>query len=331
MEKPIVNITHWVHQPIIDYLSDCGYQVLVNPSKDSLIRDELMARSAQAQAIMMFMPDSVDENFLRACPRLRIVAGALKGYDNFDVEACSRHGVWFSNVPDLLTIPTAELALGILLIMARRLQQADQMVRSGAFKGWRPVLYSQGIFQQTVGIIGLGQLGQTTAKLLQAFGPRLLGYDPLPLSPSQQEMLRLSQTELSHLLAESHYVLVLAPLSAESYHMINRQTIAAMRPGAYLINLGRGSVVDEADVADALHTGHLAGYGADVFAFEDWALHERPQTINGRLLGMPDKTFFTPHIGSGTEQARQAIAMEAAYNIHDALRGQRPRNAVNLL
>ena len=328
MEKPIVNITHWVHHEVVDYLHRCGYQVLTNESKDSLSRDEVMRRSSCAQAVMMFMPDSVDEDFLCACPKLKIVAGALKGYDNFDVEACNRRGVWFSNVPDLLTVPTAELAVGILLIMARRLYQADKVVRSGVFKGWRPIMYSQGLYSHNVGLIGLGRLGRATAKLLHTFGAHLLGYDPIPMSPAEQDSLHLTQVELDYLLRESHFVILLAPLTADTYHMINRETISAMRPGAYLINMGRGSVVDETALADALHSGHLSGYGADVFPFEDWVLPERPLTINKRLLSMADKTFFTPHLGSATEQARLNIAMEAAYNIYDALSGCQPRNAV---
>jgi len=328
MEKPIVNITHWVHCQVVDYLHNCGYQVLTNESKDSLSQDELMRRSSRAQAVMMFMPDSVNDDFLHACPELKIVAGALKGYDNFDIEACSRHGVWFSNVPDLLTIPTAELAVGILLVMARRLHQADRVVRSGTFKGWRPILYSQGLYGHNVGLIGLGKLGRATAKLLQAFGVRLLGYDPIPISPAEQDALQLTQVKLDYLLRESHFVILLTPLSADTYRLINRDTISAMRPGAYLLNMGRGSVVDEMDVTEALCSGHLSGYGADVFPFEDWALPERPFVINKRLLSMADKTFFTPHIGSATEQARLNIAMEAAYNIYDALSGCQPRNAV---
>lgn len=151
--KPKVLITHWVHPEVIQLLEqEC--EVIANPGRDTLPRAEILARSREAQAIMVFMPDYIDEEFFQACPALRIVAGALKGYDNFDVAACTRHQVWFTVVPDLLTIPTAELAIGLLLGLTRRLREGDALIRSGTFQGWRTQLYGSGLTGRTLGIIG---------------------------------------------------------------------------------------------------------------------------------------------------------------------------------
>ena len=131
-----------------------------------------------ADAIMVFMPDSLNEDFLRACPNLKIVAAALKGCDNFDVEACTRLGIWFTIVLDLLTEPTAELALALLLGLARNVMEGDRLIRTGDYQSWRPILYGTGLAGSTVGIIGYGAVGRALARMLQGFSCRVQYFDP---------------------------------------------------------------------------------------------------------------------------------------------------------
>lgn len=328
MSKPTVVLTHWVHHQVIDTLAETC-RVLPNPTRETLPRSELIARCKDAEAVMMFMPDKVDEAFLAACPRLQVIGAALKGFDNFDVAACTRHGVWFTIVPDLLTIPTAELALGLVIALGRNMLFGDHLVRSGRFPGWRPTLYGQGLDQARLGLIGMGAVGRALARRLSGFNARLSYCDPEPLFREEEQALGLTRLSLEELLARSDYVLPLVPMTRETFHLIDEAALARMKPGAFLVNVSRGSVVDEQAVARALAGGRLAGYAADVFEMEEWARPDRPHGVPQELLDMPERTLFTPHLGSAVERVRLEIALEAARNIIEALNGERPRGALN--
>lgn len=326
--KPKVVLTHWVHPEIIARLST-HCQVVPNMTRERLTRDEILHRTRDAQAIMTFMPDSVDDAFLAACPHLKVVGCALKGFDNYDVAACTRRGVWITNVPDLLTIPTAELTIALLIGLTRHILAGDQFVRTGQFNGWRPELYGTGLTGSTLGIIGMGAVGQAIARRLQGYELNLLYTDPRPLPQELEARWNLERTALDELLHSSDFVVPMVPYRLETAHLINSERLAVMKPGAFLVNACRGSVVDEEAVADALNTGRLAGYAADVFEMEEWARPDRPRTIPARLLADTARTLFTPHIGSAVDSVRRAIEMEAATNILSALAGEVPPGAVN--
>jgi len=328
MEKPSVVITHWVHPEVIA-LIEKSCHVIPNTSRDTLPREEVVRRSQNARGIMVFMPDTIDEEFLDACSDLRVVSAALKGYDNFDVDACTRRGVWFTIVPDLLIVPTAELTIALLLGIARNILEGDRFVRSGRFIGWRPLLYGTGLRGMTAGIVGMGALGQAVAERLLAFGTKLIYSDTLRLKKEKEEKYGLAHVPLTELLSKSDFVILAVPLKAETTHLINAKAIERMKPGSFLINTCRGSVVDENAVAGALATGRLAGYAADVFEMEDLARVDRPKDIPSALLGDTGRTLLTPHLGSAVDEARREIAREAARNILQALSGERPDGAVN--
>jgi phosphonate dehydrogenase len=327
--RPRVVITEWVHPEVIELLQkDCD--VVPNITRETLPREELLHRASRAQAIMAFMTDRIDEAFLSFCPDLTVVGAALKGYDNFDVDACSRRGIWFTIVPDLLTVPTAELAICLLIGLGRRVLEGDRIVRSGAFNGWRPKLYGTGLASRTVGIIGMGAVGQAIARRLAKFDMGAVTYnDPVRLPRETEDALRLTPTSFEEVLATSDYVLPLTPLTPATRHLIGSREIAMMKRGSYLVNVCRGSVVDEQAVAEALADGHLAGYAADVFEFEDWALDDRPRMIEPELLAGDARTLLTPHIGSAVDDIRREIAMQAAQNILQALKGEIPAGALN--
>ncbi|MHB1121489.1 MAG: phosphonate dehydrogenase [Ramlibacter sp.] len=326
--KPKVVLTHRVHPEVIELLAE-HCEVIPNMSDDTLARDEILRRARDAEAIMTFMPDSVDEAFLRACPRLRVVGCALKGYDNYDVDACTRHGVWITNVPDLLTIPTAELTIGLLIGLTRNLLAGDHFVRSGRFNGWRPALYGCGLTGKTLGIIGMGAVGCAIAQRLAGYEMRVLYTDPVALPKETETQWKLQRVELAVLLAESDFVVPMVPYRAETLHMIGASALAQMKSGAYLLNTCRGSVVDEQAVAAALASGRLAGYAADVFEMEDWARPDRPRAIPQALLEDRARTLLTPHLGSAVDSVRLDIELEAARNILQALRDETPQGAIN--
>lgn len=330
MSQSKILITHWVHDEVIDYLSQYG-QVITNQSPHSLSPQQLLACADDAEAIMMFMPDSVDDAFLDKCPRLKVIGAALKGYDNYDVEACTRRSIWFSIVPDHLTVPTAELAIGHMIAIGRNMGAGDRLIRNGFFPGWRPVLYGRGLTGSTVGILGMGEVGRTIAGFLVPFSCTCLYYDINLLSQEQEQQLRTSFAVPEDIYRMSDFIVVALPLAPSTVHAVDSDALALCKEGAYLINVGRGSCVDEEAVAAALENGYLQGYAADVFAFEDWVRPERPQGIAPGLLGRQDKTFFTPHIGSAVDEVRKNIAMDAAVNIAEALQGKKPHGALNCI
>lgn len=325
--KPTVVVTNWVHPEVLEVLSEHSV-VIANESRDPWGRDDLIEACSGARALMAFMTDHIDGAFLDACPSLRMIGCALKGYDNFDIAACSDRGVAVSIVPDLLTEPTAELAVGLMIALGRNILAGDQFIRRGHFQGWRPLFYGKGLSESVVGIIGMGVVGQAIARRLHSFGCTMLYSDPRPLPPEQERSMRLTSVHPDHIANASDYVVVAAPLVHQTRHMIGVDFLGRMKKGAMLINVGRGSVVDESAVADCLESGHLGGFAADVFEMEDWARPDRPGGINSRLITDDKRTVLTPHIGSAVENVRRQIALCAATNIVQFLRGERPENAI---
>lgn len=326
--KPKVILTHWVHPEIIEMLESVA-EVVPNTTRETLPREEVLARAKDAAALMAFMPDSIDEAFLAACPKLKIVSAALKGYDNFDVDACTQRGIWFSIVPDLLTIPTAELTIGLLLGLTRHLLEGDRHIRSGDFRGWLPALYGTGLTGRTLGIIGMGAVGRAIAKRLSGFDMQLVYCDPIALDAEQERAWGARRVSLDELLSESDFAVPMLPMTPETFHLINAETIAKMKPGSHLINACRGSVVDEQAVVEALRSGQLAGYAADVFEMEEWQRSDRPQEVPKALRDNIAQTLFTPHLGSAVKDVRIEIERQAARHIIEALAGQRPTGAIN--
>lgn len=327
-ERPTVFLTNRVFPEVTAFLEKFAH-VEGNSSVEPFSREEIVEKASRASAMMVFMNDSLDAAALDQCPKLRIVAAALKGCDNFDVAACTARGIWFTIVPDLLTIPTAELAMALALGLSRKVLDGDRIVRSGKFAGWRPALYGKGLSGHTAGIVGMGNLGRALAKRLAAFGMEVLYTDPVALPAAVEKELGATRLDPAEVFASSDFVFLLLPLSPETRHRIDATTLAGMKTDGFLINVGRGSVVDEQAVAHALASGKLGGYAADVFEMEDWNRADRPASVHPALLAQTGKTLFTPHLGSAVAEARLEIEMRAARNIAEALNGQRPPDAIN--
>jgi len=321
-----VVVTHWVHPEVAEYLA--GFCEPVRPEAGVWPRSRVAELAADASGLIACMADRVDDAFLAGCPRLRVVSATLKGYDNFDAEACARHGTWLTILPDQLTVPAAELAVGLTIAVMRRVAEADRHVRSGAFAGWRPAFYGSGLAGATAGIVGMGRLGQAVAERLAPFGTRIAYHDRRPLPDAARRRLGATRLRLGELLARSDVVLLCLPLENGTLRLVDASGLETMRPGAFLVNLARGSVVDEEAVADALEAGRLGGYAADVFAMEDWAQPGRPAAIPARLLAHP-RTLLTPHLGSAVDQARRQMSLQAARQVRQVLDGGRPDHAVN--
>ncbi|MFB3918256.1 MAG: phosphonate dehydrogenase [Terriglobales bacterium] len=308
-----VVITNWVHDEVIRRLSG-HFNVVANRARKPWPRSLWLANVSKADALMLFMPDRISEDVLRRCPRLRIIAAVLKGYDNIDIEACARRGITVTHSEQSLTEAVAELTVGLMISLARSIVAGDRIVRAGRFRGWRPWLYGGSLSGSTAGFLGMGEIGRATAARLRGFGCSLIYYDEQHLSTDLEENLDVRRVELNDLIGQSDFLILALPLAASTLHLVGPEFLAQMKCGAYLINPARGSLVDEVAVARALRTGRLGGYAADVFEFEDWARKDRPRTIPRELLEA-EHTVLTPHIGSAVDRVRCAVAMEAAENI----------------
>lgn len=314
--------THRLHDEVAQRLRRAG-RLVMNESAEPWSDAEIDARLGDADAWIAFMTDHVDARRLALAGRLRVIAGALKGCDSFDAAACSDAGVWLTVVPDLLTAPTAELAIGLAIGAARHVRAGDELVRAGRHGGWRARHYGRGLQGSVCAVVGLGRLGSAIVDRLQGFGCAVvLGVDPRARHP------RAEPTSLEDALRRSDFVFLALPLDASTASAIDAVALARCARSPVMVNVGRGSVVVEVDIAAALRDGRLGGYAADVYAFEDWSRGDRPARIAAELLAAP-RTLFTPHLGSAVHDCRLAIEHAAADNVLRVLSGQAPPGAVN--
>ena len=310
LSKKRILVTARIHDEVSEHLKAFA-DLDINLGVEPWSRAEIIERASSCDAVMAFMTDHLDGDFFTAAPSIRFVACALKGYDNIDVAAAARCGAGVSIVPDLLTDPTAELAIALAIALARHIPRGDALVRSGAFSGWRPILYGRGLAGSAVAVFGLGRVGRAIIDRLQGFGcARIYGVDPF----SRDD--RTIAASAGEAVRDADYIFVALPLVPGTRNFINADLLAGARKTPLVINVGRGSVVDEDAIAKALADGRITGYAADVFAFEDWALPDRPRSIPQALLDHP-ASLFTPHLGSAVSEVRLAIEMRAANNLID--------------
>lgn len=283
-------------------------------------RDRLLGLVTGSAALIADPTVPVDSEILDAAgSELKIVANYAVGFDNIDLEACRSRGVVVTNTPDVLTDATAELAVGLTFAAARRITAFEEDLRKGGWTGWEPAGY-RGIELTgcTVGVLGMGRIGRRFAEIMSGVSGRTIFWSRSP-RPELASELGADQVGLPDLLAESDVLSIHAAATADNRGMIGRREIAAMKPGAILINTARGSLVDADAVAEALASGQLAGAGLDVFENEP----DVPQV----LLDAPG-AVLTPHIGSATYRARDEMARLAAANVLEVLSGRDPLTRV---
>ena len=273
-----------------------------------------------ADAVVADPTVRVDAELLEAAgPQLRVLANFAVGYDNVDLEACRSAGVTVTNTPDVLTNATAELALALTLAAARRLSEAERDLRAGEWRGWDPSAYrGWELSGATVGVVGLGRIGRRYAELLGGFGVELIYSAPTP-KPDAERELGARRAELRELLGGADVISLHAPAIPETTGLIDADALARVRPTAVLVNTSRGSLVDLPAVAAALREGRLGAAGLDVF--------EGEPEVPGEILEAP-RAVLTPHIGSATVPARDAMARTVADNVLAVLEGREPPNPV---
>lgn len=281
---------------------------------------EIIEHVRDKEGLLCLLTDPIDRDVLDAAPHLRAISTYAVGYDNIDVEEATRRGIPVSNTPGVLTETTADLAWALLMAIARRIPEGDDMVRQGDFKGWGPkVLLGSDVHGKTLGIVGAGRIGQAVGRRSRGFDMDIL-YHSRSRKPSFEEECGARYVELDELLAAADYVTLHVPLTDDTHHLIGKAELAAMKRTAYLINTARGECVDEQALVTALENGDIAGAALDVFENE-------PQLTAG--LAALNNVVLAPHAGSASIETRTEMAVIAAKNLLAGLRGDTPRYCVN--
>ncbi len=318
--RPILAVTRRVPLGFFEGLGS-HFETRIHDSFEPL-RHGLAAFLAGAQAALLAPYDKIDASLLAACPGLKVVSNTSAGFDNLDLAACSASGVLCTNAPDGVTNATADFAMGLLVASARRIPEGDAAVRAGK---WSAATYEHFMSPQiggsTLGILGIGRIGQALARRAShGFGMRVIYTSRTRLKPDVEDWLKCCAVDKSELLRSADHIVVALPLSPQTKHFIGGPEIAAMRRGVTLVNIGRGGVVDEVALAEALQVGHVGAAALDVF--------EGEPEVRSELLLAP-RLILTPHIASATQSARLATLRQATENAKAALAGQRPSNLLN--
>lgn len=311
--KPVVFITRRIpDQGLSLILEQC--QAEVWPEETPPPREVLLEKVRQCDGLLSLLTDKIDATLMDNAPRLRVVSNMAVGFDNIDVAAATERGILVGNTPEVLTDTTADFAFALLMATARRIGEAIDYVRAGKWKTWGPMLLlGQDVHGATLGLIGLGRIGSAVARRAQGFNMRVLYYDVVRRQDLEQQM-GIIYTDLDTLLAESDFVSLHAPLTPQTRHIINADSLRKMKPTAILINTARGPLVDSKALYEALRDGVIAYAGLDVTDPE-------PIPMDDLLLTLPN-CLIVPHIASASVATRGKMAELAARNLLAGLRGE---------
>jgi lactate dehydrogenase-like 2-hydroxyacid dehydrogenase len=302
-------VTRDLPGPALDRLR-AEHEVEVWPERLPPPRERLAAGAAAADGLLTMLTDAVDAELIAACPSLRAISNCAVGTDNVELAAATERGIPVGNTPDVLTDSTADLAVALMLAIARRLPEGERAVRAGEWLTWEPAwLLGRDLNGATVGIVGRGRIGSAVARRLEGFGCRVLFAG------------RGDRAALDELLAESDFVTLHCPLTAETRGLVGAAELETMKPTAYLVNTARGPIVDQAALAAALRDGSIAGAALDVTVPE-------PLPPDDPLLGAPN-LLVLPHVGSATHRTREAMAETAVANLIAGLAGERMPHCAN--
>ena len=319
--KPAVLVARAIIPEVVAHLST-HFEVETNSDDTLWSRDELIARLQGKQGVLTTGGERIDADLLRACPDLKICANMAVGYNNFDVPAMTAAGVLATNAPGVLTETTADLGFALLMAAARRITESEHFVRAGRWDRWAcDMLLGQDIHGSTLGIIGMGRIGQAIARRgVHGFGMKLLYHNRSRLPADVESGLDARLVSKDELLRQADHVVLVLPYTPESHHLIGAAELARMKPTATLVNVARGGLVDDQALAVALRAGTIAAAGLDVF--------EGEPVVHPDLLACTN-VVLTPHIGSATAPTRRAMAQLAADNLVAYLTQGRALSALN--
>jgi glyoxylate reductase len=289
--------------------------------EDPIPRDELLRRLEGKRAVVTLLTEKVDPDFLDVATDLRIVANYAVGFDNIDIEECTRHGVLVSNTPDVLTETTADLTWSLLLAATRRITEGDRFLRTRTPWIWGPeMMLGQDVYGKTLGVVGFGRIGQAVARRGVGFGMRICYSDVRPPPKAVEEDLRAQRLGFDDLLSQSDFVSIHVALTPETRHLFGAEAFRKMKDTAVMVNSSRGAVIDEAALVDALRGGEIFAAGLDVFENE-------PEVHPGLLDA--ENAVIAPHLGSASVETRDAMGLLALENVVSAMEGRRPPTLIN--
>ena len=319
--KPRVLMARAVFPEVVDKLA-AHFEVEANPTDELWPRDEFARRLRGQQGVFTTGGERIDAELLAACPDLRICANMAVGYNNFDLPAMTAAGVLATNAPGVLTETTADMGFALLMAAARRVTEGEHFLRAGRWDRWAyDMLIGQDVHGSTLGIIGMGRIGQAIARRgALGFGMKVLYHNRSRLPASDEAAVNARYVSKDELLKSADHLMLVLPYSAESHHSIGAAELALMKPTATLTNIARGGIVDDVALAAALREGRLAAAGLDVF--------EGEPRVHPDLLACRN-VVLTPHIGSATVPTRQAMARLAADNLIGYLTQGRPLTPLN--
>jgi glyoxylate reductase len=319
MPKPKVYCSHELFEEarkILDATCDVEYWT----PAERPAREEVLRRVRDKEGLVCLLTEKVDEGLLRAAPKLRIAANVAVGFDNIDVAACTKRGVVATNTPGVLDETTADFAWTLLMAVARRLGEGEQLARSGNWKGWNlDQLCGADIWGKTLGIVGFGRIGRAVARRALGFNMKVIYTDAVRAPQDAEKPVNATFQDMNTLLAEADFISLHVPLLAETRGLFDTPKFFRMKPTAFLINTSRGPVVDEAALVAALESKKIAGAALDVYENEPF-IHpglKRPNVV------------LAPHLASASLETRTKMAVMAANNVVSLFQGQMPPNMVN--
>ena len=319
-----VFVTRKIPKLGLDMIND-KFDVSVWPSEHPPSRKEIIENAKHCQGLITLLSDPIDAELIAQLPDLKVIAQYAVGYDNIDVNEATQRRIIVTNTPGVLTETTADLAWALIMSTARRIVEADRYVRNGDWNvAWGPeLLLGSDIHDATIGIVGMGRIGQAVSMRAQGFNMRVIYHSRSHNEEiaAIEKLVSARSVNLDTLLRESDIVSLHVPLSIETHHLIGEKELGMMKKGSILVNTSRGQVVDQEALYRALSSGHLGGAGLDVFK-------EEPISKESPLLNLTN-VILVPHIGSASMKTRATMATMCADNISSALNGERPPNIVN--
>lgn len=310
----VVFVTRPLPDPGVELLRNEGFEVRSNQEDRPLSREELLEGVVGADALLCMLSDRIDAGVLDAAPSLRVVSNFAVGFDNIDVAGARQRGIEVTTTPGVLTDATADLAWSLLLAAARCLGVGERMVRAGEWSGWAPTqLLGQPLRGQTLGIVGMGAIGQAVARRARGFDMEVVYFNRNRVASEVETALGAEFVSFDELLLRSDFISLHAPLNDQSRHLFNAQAFTRMKTTAVLVNTARGALIDEAELVRVLGERRIFAAGLDVFEFE-------PQITEG-LLHL-DNVVLAPHIGSASTRARGDMVRLCCENISAVLAGR---------
>lgn len=317
-------ITEPIDQRAIDFLSEQGYDVSIGVRGKLNTEDALIEALKNCDGAITMLSNPISRRVMKACPNVKVYANYAVGFNNVDISAAKELGVRVSNTPDVLSEATADIALSLLLGLSRNIVNAETDLRNGKFDGWHPNGYvGVELFGKKAGIIGMGRIGKAIVRRLNGFGISTLYHNRNRIDiDSEQNLNATFAPDLDEMLSKIDFLFLSCPLTPDTQHIINASRLSKFDPKVIIINTGRGPLIDEAALAEALIKGNISGAGLDVF--------EKEPEIHPLLLKAPN-TLLLPHIGSATRETRHNMAMLCANSVRKVLQGEDPNLISNLI